>query len=301
MIQVLLASCLPTAYLQQISHSQLLIIIDTERYNECTSVINGVIENINQHEPCYHAWGIVSNHYNHPKDIASAFDQLQDMHSSLDLNSLSQLCNISDDYVSRKTNFQMADVLSIHSAIIYGNKDLALLKLHSYSSNLNRSVYEMFRSILLCIKQDYPELFLDVHIPNYHPHLELYCSLYNQISVFCERFQLKKENTVSSSFPQEVRAYIDLHFTEDDLSHTRLADHFQCSSSKVSKAFLKEFNMTISNYIEKKRMDLATELLTKGDHTVVEVARECGFTNTNTFHKAYKRVFGHTPAALKEK
>jgi len=55
--------------------------------------------------------------------------------------------------------------------------------------------------------------------------------------------------------------------------------------------------ISLSAYIEKKRMELASELLLHGENSVTDVARKCGFTNDNTFYKAYKRTFGHSPTA----
>ena len=42
-------------------------------------------------------------------------------------------------------------------------------------------------------------------------------------------------------------------------------------------------------------MNLANELLAQNQKTINEIALECGFTNANTFYKAYKRMYGHAP------
>ena len=53
--------------------------------------------------------------------------------------------------------------------------------------------------------------------------------------------------------------------------------------------------MTMSKYIEQKRMNRANELLAQGQKTVTEIAAECGFGNPNSFYKAYKRFYGYAP------
>ena len=68
----------------------------------------------------------------------------------------------------------------------------------------------------------------------------------------------------------------------------------------IQKAFPKEMGISLSAYIEKKRMELANELLLLGEDSVSEVAKKCGFTNDNTFYKAYRRTFGHAPTSLKQ-
>ena len=45
-------------------------------------------------------------------------------------------------------------------------------------------------------------------------------------------------------------------------------------------------------------MNLASELLSQKDKTIAEVADECGYTNPNSFYKAYKRVYGCAPTQV---
>ena len=177
-----------------------------------------------------------------------------------------------------------------------------MIRLDSYQDHLthrNRSVFEMFCAILRCIKQDYPDLLIDVEIPIYHGQLDLYTSLQEAIQTFCEIFQASKTQNESVSFAHQVKAYIDLHFTEENLYGPTLEEQFQCSLGKIRKAFSKEIGTPIAAYIEMKRMALANELLIRGQDSVSEVARQCGFSNDNTFYKAYRRTFGHAPTSLK--
>ena len=296
--QTYFESSLPKAYLQQLNTSELLMIIDEEDADSYSQIINQLIENINQQERSYRAWGITSKCYCHPKSLSAAYWQLQDLYSRVAMDSLSGLCTVSDVQHIRPSGFQLPDILSIHSAIISGNKELGLLKLQSYAESPgtnNRPSFELLRSILLCIKRDHAEWLLDVDIPAYRPRLNLYDALENTVSLFCDRIHAIKAQAEINPFFEKVKDYIDLHFVEDDLCLTKLADHFQCSSSKIQKSFSKEIGMAVSAYIEKKRMELANQLLLDGECSVTEIGRKCGFANENTFYKAYRRVFGHAP------
>ena len=295
LVQIHLQGCFPKTYMQRINHNEILLVVDQEQYEEHSQVMNYLIGNISQQEPCYHAWGIVSKFYDHPRSIPKAYAQILDLHGRVDLASISTLCSVSSELAVKKTAFLMGDVPGIYNAITYGNEPLALQMLETYSPELSRSVYEMFRSILLCIKQDHSGMFLDVHIPAYTTRLDLKQVLSDNIRLFCGQFRQLRQESTSGSFSQDVKAYIDQHFTREDLSHTTLADHFGCSASKISKAFAKTFSMSVSSYISKKRLDLAAELLAQGETSVAEVAEKCGFSSADTFRKAYKRRFGHSP------
>ena len=302
-IQYFLQQELPNAYQQQLTNSTLLLVISKNDYLDYSNMINYLIENIDREEPCYHAWGFVSNLYSHPKNISIAYWQIQDLRSRIAIENLSALCTVSDFHPTKKFSFQMSDAANLYSAITNGNSNLALLRLNSYAAHLkagNRSIFEMFHSILLCIKQEYAELLFDIDIPAYHPQQDMYSSLSDAICTFSSKFLTTKEETTSDAFARQVKAYIDLNFTDPELCGTTLEEHFQCSFVKIRKAFSKDIGVPISTYIEMKRMELSNELLLRGEDSVSEVARKCGFASYNTFHKAYRRTFGHAPSSMKQ-
>lgn len=301
LIQCYLQVSTPMAYVQQLTSETLLMVINEQNYDEYYDGVNRLIENINREEPCYHAWGIVSKPYHDLKDIPFAYLQIQDLRSKLSINSLYGLCAASEIKMIRKTRFQMSDTMVIYSALTNGNQELALFYLQNYAEQLdNRSVFEMFYSILLCIKHEYADLLMDVKIPIYRPQVDLYPLLAECITTFCQVLQSERETAVDS-FAEQVKSYIDLHFSEESLCSNSLEDYFKCSFVKIRKNFSKEFGTSISAYIESKRMSLANELLVKGDHSVTEVYKMCGYSNYNTFLKAYQRTYGTTPSATKVK
>lgn len=302
MLQIYLQNAFSGVYLQQLNASEILLVMDSEVFDDQVETINYLLNNVNLQEPCYHAWGIASKFYDHPKYIPVAYWSIQDVYSKISVESLSELCTISEHVDTKKAVFQMADAQTIYTVITCGNRNAALTKLENYADRLktrNRSIFEMFRAILLNIKQEYAAELMDLEVPSYRSGLDMYEALKTTVVSFCDVLQKNRDTTQVDPFAQEVKAYIDLHFTEDGLCHDTLAEHFNCSSSKIRKAFSQEMEISISAYIEKKRMELANELLIKGEDTVVEIARKCGFTSHNTFHKAYRRVFGHTPRSMK--
>lgn len=59
--------------------------------------------------------------------------------------------------------------------------------------------------------------------------------------------------------------------------------------------------ITVTDYIEKNRMNLANTLLYSTKKNIAEIAQECGFANANSFNKAYKRIYGCSPTSVKHK
>lgn len=294
---------LPNAYIQQLDDSKLLLIIDKRNFDEYSPILTSLIDNINCNEPCYRAWGIVSNFYDSPKLIASAYGQIQDFYSETSTDELSRLYVLTDRQITRKRSFQLSDVSSIHFAIVSGNKKHALTYLESYFDSLNannRTIYEMFRAILLCIKQEYADLLFEYEIPVFHTHLNLYSSLEDAVCTYCDKLKPVVNQTPANSFAQEIKVYIDNHFTDENLCLATLTEHFDCSVTTIRRAFSQITDTSVSAYIESKRMEMANELLQEGKYKVSEIAQKCGYTNHNTFYKAYQRKFGFPPSSNKQ-
>lgn len=128
----------------------------------------------------------------------------------------------------------------------------------------------------------------------YQTDKDLYVQLKPFICSFCDLIHSDEENK-SDSFVKDLLQYIDANYTGNNLCLATLEAHFKCSTSTIYKAFKKHGDLTVSSYIAQKRMNLANELLAQNQKTINEIALECGFTNANTFYKAYKRMYGHAP------
>ena len=301
LIQYQLQQSLPDAYQQQLSDASMLLIVNADNQNDSLQAINHLIASINKAESAYHVWGIMSKTYDHPNKIAFAYRQVQDLKGQLSTERLSELCVMSDVKILQKNTFQIADAMAIHSAIVAGNTAVACSRFDNYAEMLiahNRSVCEMFRALLLCIKQEYANLLIDIEIPLYNTRRDMYSALKDVIIAFCAHISAEKEP--SDSFGLIVKAYIDDHFTEDTLCSTSLEEHFQCSYTKIRKCFSASVGISISSYIERKRMVLSNELLVTGEYSIAEVARKCGYVNDSTFYKAYKRTYGYPPSSRKK-
>lgn len=298
-VQCYLQQFAADAYMHQLTDKKILIIVDESFYHEYHTNINALIDNINKHEPCYHAWSIVSKPYEEVKDLTFAYLQINDLLSRVSTDSLTKICCVSEFTDARKTHFQISDTSAIYTAITSGNTELALHYVNNYADQLKiRSVYEMFYSILLCIKQEYADILMDIRIPSYRAQTIPVQSLTECVTQFCQLIRAEKD-AAGDSFADQVRSYIDQHYSEEALCSASLEDHFKCSFVKIRKSFSKEFGSSISAYIESKRMALANELLLQNNCSVSEVCQKCGYTNYNTFLKAYRRTYGMTPSSAK--
>jgi AraC-like DNA-binding protein len=80
-----------------------------------------------------------------------------------------------------------------------------------------------------------------------------------------------------------------------------VSDHFKISPPSLQKLIKNSLGKTFSVYVEQQRLQKAREMLAAGNHTIHEIAGNCGFTNTNSFYKAFRRTFGLSPSEILNK
>ena len=111
---------------------------------------------------------------------------------------------------------------------------------------------------------------------------------------------VKKHSSNNYSLPiQRVITYIDTDLTAD-LSLKALSDSLNINSSYLSTLFKKETSMTLTNYVNKKRIEHAVYLLSSTDMQIQKIAQYCGIPDVNYFTKIFKKVMNKTPSEFKE-
>lgn len=92
----------------------------------------------------------------------------------------------------------------------------------------------------------------------------------------------------------QLTDYINAHLA-DRLTVAELCKTFYLSRSRLYYISNKAFNMGISEYIRKTRLEKAKELLLQTEKKVYQIADETGFDDPNYFIRIFKQYMGVTP------
>ncbi|MBO5210075.1 MAG: helix-turn-helix domain-containing protein [Lachnospiraceae bacterium] len=97
-----------------------------------------------------------------------------------------------------------------------------------------------------------------------------------------------------------------LEYIEQNLGNPakteEIADYCYCSKSSLEKIFRCLNNISIHDYIVRRKMSLAgRRLLENADVTVLDVALEFGFSGNEAFTRAFKQVWNMTPSEFRKK
>ncbi|MEM5010476.1 response regulator [Niallia taxi] len=103
-----------------------------------------------------------------------------------------------------------------------------------------------------------------------------------------------KETTTKEPVLEAIH-YIDQHLKEE-LSLKGVAEHVHLNSSYLSVLFKEQMKVTFSEYITRRRIQYAKELLISTKHPVADIAEECGYKTAKYFIKIFRELEGVTPS-----
>lgn len=85
------------------------------------------------------------------------------------------------------------------------------------------------------------------------------------------------------------------------LSIEALAGEIELTATQMRKLFRRETRQSPKQYLHRLRLEKAVHLLRHSTQTIKQVAFSCGFSTDNYFHLAFRKAFGATPTAFREK
>lgn len=99
---------------------------------------------------------------------------------------------------------------------------------------------------------------------------------------------------------QEVKDYIDSHFTEK-LTLDTLSERFFINKFYLSKIFKEQFGTSVNSYLLQVRVTHAKRLLRFSELSVEQIGFECGINDANYFSRMFKKIEGLSPGEYRKK
>ncbi len=97
----------------------------------------------------------------------------------------------------------------------------------------------------------------------------------------------------------DITDFIETHYPEK-LSLSMLAEKSFYSPKYFSKMFKKCYGVTVSDYIQKKRIDEGARLLSQTDETVERISSMVGYSDPVHFFRYFKKYYNMTPSEYKK-
>lgn len=124
-------------------------------------------------------------------------------------------------------------------------------------------------------------------------------SYMNVLIALIVRKLMDEETVISDDMWHELSDYIDSNL-ESPLTLSALAGKCFYNPSYFSRAFKKRFNMTLTEYLNRKRIDNAKILALGTTLSDDEIATHIGFAYKSSFYRVFRRVTGISFAEYKK-
>lgn len=104
----------------------------------------------------------------------------------------------------------------------------------------------------------------------------------------------------AQNLEKDILDYIEHNYSNQQLSITAVTEHFRISAPTLQKRMNACVGKTFSAYVEELRMNKARTALLTTNLSIQEISESIGYTNTNSFYKAYRRIFGESPRSTRQ-
>lgn len=109
-----------------------------------------------------------------------------------------------------------------------------------------------------------------------------------------------KKHRCEDKIVESAVAFIEQHLSEK-LMQTDIAELCGSNSYQLSRAFKRVHGITFQEYIVRRRIDKATELLQNNSASVIDVCWAVGFHDASHFTRMFQRHMGMTPSQYRHK
>jgi two-component system, response regulator YesN len=110
-----------------------------------------------------------------------------------------------------------------------------------------------------------------------------------------DRYVAFRDSKSQASLLDEMKRYIETHYTDPDLSLNHLSDRFDINPKYASQLFKEQFGMKFVDFLVQLRMEQAKRLLLETSDPIQDIAEKVGYTHGISFGRTFKKVVGATP------
>ncbi|MBP5609171.1 MAG: response regulator [Lachnospiraceae bacterium] len=98
-----------------------------------------------------------------------------------------------------------------------------------------------------------------------------------------------------------VFAYVEEHYSEEDLSLSKVAEHIGLSPNHLSAVFKEETGRSFTKYLTDHRIKIAKKLLDTSKKRSSEIAELTGYPDPHYFSSVFKKHTGMTPSQYRDR
>lgn len=136
-----------------------------------------------------------------------------------------------------------------------------------------------------------------------HHAREIECSaaLYSIYYEFLNAGHSSYFSPVKKQKMEDAAEYIDAHISDESLGVKQIAAAFSMSDSYFRHLFKEIHNISVSEYIHKRRIRIAKNLLQFSNDSLTSIAKDVGFSSLYYFSSAFKKEVKMSPSEYRKR
>ncbi|MCM3113170.1 helix-turn-helix domain-containing protein [Lederbergia lenta] len=95
-----------------------------------------------------------------------------------------------------------------------------------------------------------------------------------------------------------ILEYIESHLTEPNLSLDNISRYFHLNKYYFSHYFKKNMHLPFYRYVSLKRLSFAVTMIKQNQHSIEDIALNCGFPDYSSFYRLFKKEYNISPKKL---
>lgn len=111
---------------------------------------------------------------------------------------------------------------------------------------------------------------------------------------------IREEEAALSDPVRQAMHYVEMHI-EEAISLQEVAGHVHLNGSYFSSLFKEQCQMNFSEYVARRKLQKAKELLLKTNLPIAEIASRTGYQTVKYFNKLFKEYDGMSPGQYRSK
>jgi YesN/AraC family two-component response regulator len=110
----------------------------------------------------------------------------------------------------------------------------------------------------------------------------------------------QKKNDQNKDTIVAIKLYVENEYNNSDLSISQIVESVNRRDKLISQLFKDQTGENLSDYLERVRIDKATELLLENQLTIDVIAGLVGYNSGHSFRRAFKRMRGVSPTVFRQ-
>lgn len=132
-------------------------------------------------------------------------------------------------------------------------------------------------------------------------NLPTLCALASLILTSVQRAEKlsSERDEKKASYAAAAKLYIDANYKQD-LSLTAIAETVFVSRHYISHIFKRDYGVSPIEYLIKKRISIAQQMLLNSSLSITEIAQEVGYKDPLYFSQIFKQHMGMSPSTFRK-